>query len=171
MENTKCYLNFRNKTSHLVKALQITNNNYKRCQKIGFHRTASKGSINGLIRTMLKTIKISIYVVVYNDWPPGGCLDDNLFCRKLQFLIGSHCQFLGVYQGMKQTQLYLWYLFFKLSGIAYQQTQNYLVKGHDLHIAERDIKSSGQLLLVFPQKPLYEVCLVRIKEQVGEKGC
>jgi hypothetical protein len=26
MENTKCYLNFRNETSHLVKALQITNN-------------------------------------------------------------------------------------------------------------------------------------------------
>jgi hypothetical protein len=52
MEKTKCCLNFRSETSHLEKALQITNNkterSYKcrRCQKTGFYSTVSEGSIN-----------------------------------------------------------------------------------------------------------------------------
>jgi hypothetical protein len=38
-----------------------------------------------------------------------------------------------------------------------------------IYIAEREIKGSGELFFVFLEKPLYEVCLIRIKEQVGEK--
>jgi hypothetical protein len=38
-----------------------------------------------------------------------------------------------------------------------------------IYIAERETKGSGQLLFVFLEKPLYEVCLIRIKEQVDEK--
>jgi hypothetical protein len=34
---------------------------------------------------------------------------------------------------------------------------------------KRETKGSGQLLFVFLEKPLYEVCLIRIKEQVDEK--
>ena len=50
------------------------------------------------------------------------------------------------------------------------QTYNYLVKGN--HITEREIKGLSQFLFIFLQKPLYEVCLVRIKEQVGhERSC
>jgi hypothetical protein len=36
-------------------------------------------------------------------------------------------------------------------------------------MAEREIKGSGWLLFVVLEKPLYEVCLIRIKEHVGEK--
>ena len=38
-----------------------------------------------------------------------------------------------------------------------------------IYIVEREIKGSGQFLFVFLEKPLYEVCLIQIKEQVGEK--
>jgi hypothetical protein len=36
-------------------------------------------------------------------------------------------------------------------------------------MAEREIKGSGWLLFVVLEKPLYEICLIRIKEHVGEK--
>jgi hypothetical protein len=38
-----------------------------------------------------------------------------------------------------------------------------------IYIAERETKGSGQLLFVFLEKPLYEVYLIRINEQVDEK--
>jgi len=38
-----------------------------------------------------------------------------------------------------------------------------------IYIAERVINGLGYLLFVLPVKPIYEVCLVRIKEQVGER--
>ena len=67
--------------------------------------------------------------------------------------------------------MYLWYSLFQAQWNRYDQrnyqTYNYLVKGH--HIAEREIKGSGLLLLVFLEKPLHEVCLIRIKEQVSGK--
>ena len=30
-----------------------------------------------------------------------------IYCRKVSFITGSHCQFVGVCQGMEQTWLYL----------------------------------------------------------------
>ena len=44
---------------------------------------------------------------------------NHYFCRKVSFLTAPHCQFRGVCQGMKQTYLYLWFLYFKckLNGI------------------------------------------------------
>ena len=39
-----------------------------------------------------------------------------------------------------------------------------------MYIAEHEVKGSGYLLFVVLEKPLYEVCLVRIKEQVHKKG-
>jgi hypothetical protein len=44
----------------------------------------------------------------------------------------------------------------------------FLVKEHHLY-REREIKGSGSLLFVFLEKPLVDICLVRIKEQVAEK--
>jgi hypothetical protein len=38
-----------------------------------------------------------------------------------------------------------------------------------IYIEEREIKGSGSLLFDFLEKPLYEVCLIRIKEQVSKK--
>lgn len=38
-----------------------------------------------------------------------------------------------------------------------------------IYIAEREIKWSEKLIFVFLEKPLYEDCLARIKEQIGEK--
>ena len=43
------------------------------------------------------------------------------------------------------------------------------MKGHHLYtIAEREIKESDYHVLVFLEKPLYEVCHVRTKKQVSE---
>ena len=38
---------------------------------------------------------------------------NHLFCCKVPFLTGIHCQFRGVGQGMRQTYLYLWYPLFQ----------------------------------------------------------
>ena len=96
---------------------------------------------------------------------------NHLFCRKVSFLTDPYCRFRGVGQSMKQTYLYLWYPLFQAQWDRCDQhnhqSWNYLVKGH--HIAEREVKGSDWLLFVFLEKPLYEVCLIRIKEFVGEK--
>ena len=36
-------------------------------------------------------------------------------------------------------------------------------------VAERQIKGPGYRLFGYLEKPLYEVCFIRMKEQVGEK--
>ena len=60
---------------------------------------------------------------------------NHLFCCKVSFLTDHHCQFRGACQGMKQTQLYLWYPLFQAQWhICDQQNhQAYLVKGHHLY--------------------------------------
>ena len=69
-------------------------------------------------------------------------------------------------QGMKQTQLYLWYPLFQAQwDICDQQkhkAQNCLVKGHK-------IKGSCWNLFVFLWKYRCEVYLVRIRETIGER--
>ena len=65
---------------------------------------------------------------------------NNLFCCKVSFLRGPHCQFGGVGQDMKQTYLYQWYTLFqeqwdRCDEQNYQnyQTWNYLVKRHHMY--------------------------------------
>ena len=69
---------------------------------------------------------------------------------------------------MKQTQLYLWYPLPKAQwdkcDQRNHQTQNYPSIQRNVKL-----KGLGQVLFVLLEKPLYEVCLVRIKKQVGEK--
>ena len=68
---------------------------------------------------------------------------------------------------MKQTWLHLicGILYLKLFGIG---AINEITKLF-IYIAGRVIKRLGQLLFVFLEKPLYKVCLIRIKEQVRNR--
>jgi hypothetical protein len=59
------------------------------------------------------TFSFGHYVVCSSQWENWN----NLFCRKVSFLTAPHCQFRSVGQGMKQTYLYLWYLYCKLNGL------------------------------------------------------
>ena len=69
---------------------------------------------------------------------------------------------------MKKTQLYLWYPLPKAQWDKCDQ-RNYQTSNYPS--IQRNVKLKGldQLLFVLLEKPQYEVCLVRIKEQVGEK--
>ena len=83
-----------------------------------------------------------------------------------------NCQFRGVGQGMKQTICICDIIYFKLNGIyaINEITNSKIIQRNDIiYIQERDIKGSGQFLFVFLEKSLYNVCLIRLKEQVGEK--
>ena len=90
---------------------------------------------------------------------------NHLICRKVSFLTGHHCQFWGLCQDMKQTYLRLWY---PLSKALWDRCDQ---RNHQtIHLySEREIKALGSLLFVLLEKPLFKVCLVRIKEQVGDR--
>jgi hypothetical protein len=62
--------------------------------------------------------------------------------------------------------------YFKLNGIdaTNKMTKLRIIWWKDIiYITECEIKGSGNLLFVFIEKLLYEVCLIRIKKQVVEK--
>ena len=87
-------------------------------------------------------------------------------------LTGPHCQLRGVGQGMNETYNYFCgMLYFKLCGI---DTINEITKliiiqcKGIIYIAELEIKGS-HFFSFFLEKTMHEVCLVRIKEQFGEK--
>ena len=71
---------------------------------------------------------------------------------------------------MKQTQLYLWYPLPKAQWDKCDQ-RNHKTQSYSSIQRNVKLKGLGQLLFVLLEKPLYEVCLVRIKEQVGERRC
>ena len=73
----------------------------------------------------------------------------------MSLLTGHHCQYRGVGQGMKQTYLYMYFLFEVQWDRCYQysnETWNYLVKGQRLH--------RGQAFIRFHEKSLHEFCVI-----------
>ena len=83
---------------------------------------------------------------------------------------------------MKNKDVINWKNKFNMSYFYYKQVIRYwiytinIVINHGIiylkditDIAERQIKGPGYRLFGYLEKPLYEVCFIRIKEQVGEK--